>query len=247
VTGSKLVLAVAGTLGLLLAPRPASADDADPAPSEVDEPAEASEPLPEPPPAPEGAVQPEPTAPEGAPAPTPPVAESAAPAAPPPSMMLPMPVAPVADAPPMKSSWYGGQILLVDALSIGVIVLGAGSSDGAEALVPMGVGGYLLGGPIVHWGHGNVGKGFGSLGLRVGAPIVGAFAGAGMEDCSGGGELCGLAGAFVGFLVGVTAAIVIDSAALAYEEVPAQTEAIRVVPSLGASRDGLSLGLSGSF
>jgi len=253
VTRSRFTLAFVGSLGLMLPARPAHADDdrapmGDPSQTEPDAGSDASdvadEPsLPEPPPAPEGAVQPAPAAHEGATAPTPP---SPAPAAPLPPMMVPMPAPPVADAPPMKSHWYGGQILLVDAVSISVLVLGAGSSD-TEGLVWLGVGGYVLGGPIVHWAHGNAGRGFGSLGLRVGAPIVGAFAGAGTEDCSGGGELCGLAGAAIGFLVGATAAIVIDSAALAYEDVPARTEAIRVVPNVGVSRNGMSLGLNGSF
>ena len=35
----------------------------------------------------------------------------------------------------------------------------------------LGLSTYVLGGPIVHFAHGNAGKGFASLGLRVGAPL----------------------------------------------------------------------------
>ena len=38
-------------------------------------------------------------------------------------------------------------------------------------------GGYALGGPIVHWAHRNVGKGFASLGINVAAIMTGTFIG----------------------------------------------------------------------
>ena len=125
------------------------------------------------------------------------------------------------------SRWYGWQTLAADgaslALSLGAIgVAGAGGSDSdtpSEALVWGSLGTYVLGAPVVHWVHQNTGRGFASLGLRVGGPVVLGLIGAEAEGCSHqGGDFCGLVGALIGTSVGIVAAVTIDAAVFAYDD-----------------------------
>jgi hypothetical protein len=137
------------------------------------------------------------------------------------------------------SSWYGWQTLMADGawLLVSVAAVGAGATGGpSEALGWVSLGGYFLGGPIVHFGHGNVGKGLGSLALRSGLPILagGIGAKAATADC-GGGEWCGVGGALIGGLAGVVGAIVLDAAVLGYERVPERNS---TWPIVGVASDG---------
>lgn len=117
-----------------------------------------------------------------------------------------------------KSQWYGWQTLIVDGTWIvGGPLLGSVSPGSGAALI---LGGYLLGPPIVHWAHGQVGRGFADLGIRVGAPLV--LGTAGYLIFSGGGNgssdgILGAVGIVLGAGLGIVAAIVVDAAALAYE------------------------------
>ncbi len=153
-------------------------------------------------------------------APVEPPPAAAAPATPPPSQAQPVPT--YARYQQRRrhedTRWYGWQNLIVDG---GVIVGGlALSAATAEAGGVVLVTGYFFGGPIVHWSHGQVGRGFASLGIRVAAPLL--FAGLGyavFQRDGSGADLRGLAGAILGFGLGVVSAIVVDAAALAYEKV----------------------------
>lgn len=110
-------------------------------------------------------------------------------------------------------AWYGWQNLLVDGAALALVPFA--EDDTAELVL----GTYLFGGPIVHWSHGNVGRGFASLGLRVGTPLVLGFALA--STCEpGGGEYDCLGALATGVLVGAGTAIVLDSIALAWEKEP---------------------------
>jgi hypothetical protein len=146
------------------------------------------------------------------------------------------------------SEWYGWQILTTDGVALTFLVLGAAASNSArgssgELFALSSLGTYVAGGPIIHALHGNWGRSAASLGLRVGAPIVGGLVGATMEDCSG-GDFCGLAGGLVGATLGVTTAIVVDAAALAHETV---SDEPAVVPVLRTGKNGTWLGVSGRF
>jgi hypothetical protein len=129
--------------------------------------------------------------------------------------------APYAEHP--QKTWYGWQILLIDggATLTGIAAATSSNSTAGGALGVVALAAYMLGGPIVHWSHGNVGRGFASLGLRVALPTVGLVAaGVGAKNDPGNGD--GLApGAAVGLLVvlpaGIIAASAIDTSALAYE------------------------------
>ncbi len=115
-----------------------------------------------------------------------------------------------------RSHWYGWQTLIVD----GGWIVGGGGLTGTSPAVGavVVVGGYFLGPPIVHWAHGNVGRGFADLGIRVGAPLllgVGGYALFNSDRNSN--EFAGAAGAAVGAVLGMIGAIVIDAAVLARE------------------------------
>jgi hypothetical protein len=85
----------------------------------------------------------------------------------------------------MHESWYGWQMLTLDAAATGVLLLGASFAtsgpprlDGSPNPRPLvfagaSVGIFALGGPVVHFAHGDVWQGFASLGLRVALPLAG--------------------------------------------------------------------------
>lgn len=142
-----------------------------------------------------------------------------------------------------RPTWYGWQTLLADGASIAV----------TPAVPLVGLGGYVLGGPIVHLAHGRVGAALGSLGLRVGAPIAGGTAAYLIQGkCRG--DFCGVA-PLLGAGVGLISAIALDSALLARapgEETPRaerrDAKAPRFVPSAGPRREGgFDVGLTGTF
>ena len=154
--------------------------------------------------------------------------------------------------PPSTSSWYGWQIVLLDAGAVVVVAASDSSGRGTStALVLGGVGIYALGGPVTHVLHGQKLRGAASLGLRVGAPLLGGLLGAG----AGGGPCvdtdaknsCAAAGVYgaLGAAVGALTAMVIDDGVLAYDDRATPTSTIQ--PFGSASRDGVRLGASGTF
>jgi len=169
-------------------------------------------------------------------------------------------------APRTETKWYGWQTLLVDGVTstTGLLLIGSGNYELQDAGLGILVGGYALGGPVVHWANGQVGKGFASLGLRVGAPLVaglsGALVGAAFSGDSCGGRVCndtGVAvGAVLGTVGGVIAALVIDTAVLARKTVKVEPEVARArapkltwTPTAGfdSKRQAANIGISGTF
>ena len=144
--------------------------------------------------------------------------------------------APVASTPPPSSeegaprrSWYGWETLLVDGAWVlgGIVVLSSRNPSGA--LVTPLVADYFLGPPIVHAVHGHADKAFGSLGLRLAGPLllvagVGSLWGSGYSSRQSGLG----AGLMVIGVLGIPAAVVIDAAVLAREDVtPEESAAVR--------------------
>lgn len=150
-------------------------------------------------------------------------------------------------APETQRVWYGWQTLLTDALALTT----------AFASPEFGLMTYGLGAPIVHWGHGNVGRGFASLGLRAGAPILLGLGGLATCDHSGasddehsGWECLGTAA--VGVALGMLTAVVIDSSVIARETVPVEKTTIalgpvKMMPSVASNGKQTSLSLIGTF
>lgn len=151
-----------------------------------------------------------------------------------------------ADAPadaPAPTHWYGYQTLAVDgaalALTIPAMASSSSGQQGGFAIASSLT--YGLGGPIVHFSHGAIGKGFANLGLRVGMPLVlGAIGGllgaaayhpppasacnSSSDDFCGLGQALGPIGAIaegsaIGGLIGIGGAIAVDAAVLAREPV----------------------------
>jgi hypothetical protein len=134
--------------------------------------------------------------------------------------------------------WYGWQILAIDAAALGVAA--ASDGEGAELALTS----LVLSGPLVHAFHGHGGRALGSLGLRLGAPIAGAYAMAAMCEAGGGGDDdWGCLGEIVlGFGVGAAVAEVYDVYRARDEVGPP-----RFTPSVRVADGGASVGIGGSF
>ncbi len=140
--------------------------------------------------------------------------------------------------PAVIKRWYGWQTLIMDGAALGLTPINPF----------VGLGMYLLGAPIVHAAHGRFLMGLGDMGLRISAPLVGAAvpyiaASAGRNGrCN---DSCTIATA-AGGVLGIVAAVSIDAAAIAREEIRPQTSAI-VRPMAVPHGRGIDLGLVGTF
>jgi hypothetical protein len=135
-------------------------------------------------------------------------------------------------------------------LALTVITMGYGSA----VTVP----GYLLGAPAIHASHGNRGQAALSLTARVGLPVLGGVLGNALyerdqgdtcsDDCDNwfrGLERYLAIGA--GAVIGATAAVVFDWGVLDHtERIPVQRSLV-VVPQVGVSERGASVGVMGRF
>jgi hypothetical protein len=150
-----------------------------------------------------------------------------------------------------KQRWYGWETLIGLAITDGALIGGGAALESGWPIVA----GFIMRpfvGPIVHWQHGHVGRGFGSLGLNVGVPFTLGAVGAAATGDNCNRSLGCLAGFVLGYFIGSIVAPIIDVAALSTEkvEVPVEPEALHVqsltvVPILDKGRTGL--GLAGQF
>jgi hypothetical protein len=172
------------------------------------------------------------------------------------------------EQPEYEKVWYGYQTLIADAASATLFAGGLFSKSGGATL-----GGYLgfvLATPIVHMVHGNIGPGFGSIGLRLLMPVigigVGAIAGVIIGGTSGSGSFDRFAdgangavnGAVIGGLIGAAGCVLIDAAGFAYSKERVDNTPITLgprrpqpsftlAPSLGVQKDRASFGVVGRF
>ncbi len=173
---------------------------------------------------------------------------------------LPPPAAPLAveaRATPLSamvstSRWYGWQVLLADV--VGGTLAGIGTAADVRALLIVGGVIQIAGPPTVHWAHGRVGAGFGSVGLRIGGPLLGGLAAAGIQTASGFG--IDWIGVGIGASAGALVALVVDVAALSHERVARpQTASTAVMhraqafitPGLSVGPSGATVTLDGAF
>jgi hypothetical protein len=152
---------------------------------------------------------------------------------------------------PRERRWYGWQTLATDGASVLLLVLAAGydprTSSGRTArdyMLGTGLVGYYLGAPIVHFSHGHVGKGFGSFGIRAGGTALFVW---GLSQCYNGSGCDAGAGPLLLGVATTIAAIPIDAAALAWEDVPRDELTLRVAPHLHPDRRGGGVVLTGRF
>ncbi len=167
---------------------------------------------------------------------------------------------------PATRRWYGGYLLAADGASLLVGLTGVL----APPMALVGFGGYLVVAPIVHWSRGHVGKGFASLGLRVGAVTGGTVLGYALAEprCKGDfAGLCALVYVVPLVVTGMVAATTVDAAVLAREDVepatrearadrgkgearratPTKRAAITVVPTLAITPTVQQAGVGGTF
>jgi hypothetical protein len=145
--------------------------------------------------------------------------------------------------------WYGAPILIADAAAAGAIL--ASVYFRSDTLIGAGLVSFAGVPPVVHALHRRGGRGLGSLGLRLGLPIVGAFIGGGLVDrskCHIEDDGCVLAGVLTGAGIGMALAAIADQF-LAFDrhETRAKPSAFAIAPTLSVGRTGGSVGLAGAF
>jgi hypothetical protein len=125
---------------------------------------------------------------------------------------------------------------------------GAQGGRASDALATTALLGYGFGAGIVHFVHGNTGRGFASFGVRLGMPLAGAIVGAGLDSgCNS--YLCEADGAAIGLLLGMGGAIAIDAAVFAYDDPVPQTDRHRfsLMPLVQLGRERALFGVSGEL
>ena len=149
-----------------------------------------------------------------------------------------------------RRTWYGWQTLTADGISTFLVLTAAGlaesDDDTAGTLVWASLAGYEFAPGIVHFAHGNPGRGFASFGIRLGMPLAGAFVGAAAASGCDGYE-CEAVGAGVGFLLGMGGAIAIDAAVLAYDSPDSSRQVARVLPLVSVAPGHAYVGLAGEL
>ncbi|MDI1444350.1 hypothetical protein [Polyangium sp. 6x1] len=114
-------------------------------------------------------------------------------------------------------------------------------------------------GPIVHWSHGHAGKGFASLGMNIGGPLLSGLLGLGVGSAVQRGSHDGsdfawgaVGGLIIGAASGAVAATIVDTTVLSTEDVNAGSAEAKVergvvpaslalLPVVDVDRYGLSL------
>lgn len=131
-----------------------------------------------------------------------------------------------------RTHWYGWQTLVADGASVSLLF--------SPFTAIVGLSGFVVASPVIHFAHGQVGSGVGSAALRLAMPVGGALMG--LEVASkltspnspnalGDVIMGGLAGAFLG-IIGASA---IDASLLAWEpaRAPSATKgATQAAPSI---------------
>ncbi|HKY36721.1 MAG TPA: hypothetical protein VJN18_12315 [Polyangiaceae bacterium] len=174
--------------------------------------------------------------------------------------MLP-PAQSQADAGTTSRRWYGWQTLSLDvaSLTIGAIGVKDMGEPGSTSILmgSIGITGYTLGAPFVHWVHGQPGKAASSLGLRIVLPLipVGLLSASSAARCPGANEEddaqhCRLVLRTMAVLgtVGMLVASGVDASALSWEPEVRQRGTLALAPLLGwdGGRGGVA-GVAGLF
>jgi hypothetical protein len=159
-----------------------------------------------------------------------------------------------------RERWYGWQTLLTDAGSLTLVGIGAAATDSsaqrgktlAIALSAAGAIGYALGGPIVHFEHGQKNNAIASLALRAGLPVGGALAGylVGLGGCTGTHDAavpCPVAMSMVGGITGLGAAVLVDALGLGYGPIESSRGTVVFAPTVEVAQSGVRIGLGGAF
>jgi len=158
-------------------------------------------------------------------------------------------VPPPASPPAQRTRWYGWQTLIADGVAI--VITPVAPVAGAAL--------YLTGGPTVHVMNWNIARAGTSLGIRAGLPLgaglLGALSGAVMGAANGSHEssvaLNSAAFGVAGAGAGAICAMIVDSAVIAKERMPAEPSKAALTtirPSAAPRREGgFDVGIAGTW
>jgi hypothetical protein len=147
---------------------------------------------------------------------------------------------------PGEARWYGWQVLVADASSVAVAVLG--SATNTPVVGWLGIGGVFFASPIVHGFHDRWGAAAASIGLRLGLALVGGVIGAAVAPpCNSSGSflgplVCALdteAYGLYGASAGLAVASAVDVVGLSWDHIRVRrtdTNGVRLTPLLRLSR-----------
>ncbi len=165
------------------------------------------------------------------------------------------PMGPVYEQPPARPGTpsYRALTLGADFAAIGLFFLAVDHES--EDLLALSVGTYALGAPLAHVMKGRNGHALASVGMRLGFPLLGALIGDGLHTepkCTGYYDDCYYDDgpseeAAFGVVLGVGAAMVIDSVFLAAGDKPRPAPQPQWGPTVRASQNGFALGAAGTF
>jgi hypothetical protein len=150
-----------------------------------------------------------------------------------------------------RPRWYGWQTLIADGSSLAALLLSApldeaDAGDAGGTLAAFGLLGYELAPGILHFVHRNPGRGFASMGIRLGMPLAGAILGATLaSNCNS--NRCEEGGAVLGILLGMGGAIAIDAAVFAYADPKHPDRRFALRPMVSVTPRGGWVGLGGSL
>jgi hypothetical protein len=149
--------------------------------------------------------------------------------------------------PALRSRWYGWQNLAADGTSLTLMASGLAVGDTpGNYLMGAGAAGWVLGGPLIHFGHKNPGRAVASFALHVPLPVALGLGTVALV-CHGHGDFCGLV-AIPGALVGVVIAVVVDGAVLGRDRVlvvpAARVGRVRITPTFAPVQRGAVVGLA---
>jgi hypothetical protein len=131
----------------------------------------------------------------------------------------------------------------MDVGAAGLVLAGSSDRSSEGTLYTMAGFTYVLGGPIVHWGHGYAGRGWGSFGMRLGLPVGGALLGLVADSHTSDAAVGGL-------VLGYLAAVVLDITVLGFEKDEAPRAPVSgpvVGPTASLTQHGGMLGVQGIF
>jgi hypothetical protein len=138
---------------------------------------------------------------------------------------------------------YRAQILLTDALGLGLFFGAAATNSEEGAWFGMGV--LAVGPALVHLSHDRGGEALASFAMRPGLTIGGMFAGAALINDPGCRELCNLVPALLGGVAGYGIAVIVDTVYLAREKRAPRNPSW--MPTVSATSSSVQLGVGGRF
>lgn len=154
-----------------------------------------------------------------------------------------------------ETTTYRDQILVASGIGLAAFLggmaaekPGGGDTDASETLMGVGFLTVTFAPPAIHLAHGEIARGFGSVGLRWGLGMLGAVVAVSIHECDSTNDwFCELDAIGPGFLVGLSAASLIDAFGMSEQKRWRPRTERTWTPVVAASSQGGQLGLAGTF